>query len=73
MTEAFTYQVSDLDHFVTDTGYAYADADDIDELAIQLEGLLLSEQPGLNNMGLVLVIGDAKGKPLHFRPLGVIH
>ena len=73
MTEAFTYQISDLDHFVTDTGYAYAEADDIGELAVQLGDILLSEQPALNNMGLVLVIGDADGKPLHFRPLGVIH
>ena len=73
MTEAFTYQISDLDHFVTDAGYAYADTDDVDELAVQIENALLSEQPGLSNQGLVLVIGDSAGKPLHFRPLGVIH
>jgi hypothetical protein len=73
MTEPFTYQISDLDQIVTDAGYAYAELDDIEELAEQLEDMLLAEHPSLNNMGLVLVIGDASGAPLHFRPLGVIH
>jgi hypothetical protein len=73
MTEPFTYQISDLDQIVTDAGYAYAESDDVEELAAQLEDMLLSEHPSLNNMGLVLVIGDAAGTPLHMRPLGMIH
>ena len=73
VTEAFTFQVSDFDHFVTDAGYAYSEADDIDELAVQIESALLSEHPGLNNQGLVLVISDAAGRPLHLRPLGNIY
>jgi len=73
MSEPFTYQISDLDQVVTDAGYAYAEFGDVEELAEQLEQMLLSEHPALNNMGLVLVIGDAAGKPLLIRPLGVIH
>jgi len=73
MSEPFTYQISDLDQVVTDAGYAYADFGDVEELAEQLQDMLLSEHPSLNNMGLVLVLGDADGKPLLMRPLGVIH
>lgn len=73
MSEPFTYQISDLDQVVTDAGYAYAELDDIEELAEQIEDMLLTEHPSLNNMGLVLVIGDALGKPLLIRPLGVVH
>jgi hypothetical protein len=73
MSEAFTYQVSDLDTFVSEPRYAYADIEDIEELAVELEYSLLSEQPFLDNSGLVLVIGDAGGMPLHFHPIGKIH
>jgi hypothetical protein len=73
MSEPFTYQISDLDQVVTDAGYAYAELDDVEELAEQLEEMLLTEHPSLNHMGLVLVIGDAAGKPLLMRPLGVVH
>jgi hypothetical protein len=71
--EAFTYQISDLDQIVTDAGYAYANPDDVEELAAEIEDMLLSEHPSLNHMGLVLVIGDSTGTPLHIRPLGVVH
>jgi hypothetical protein len=73
MSEPLTYQISDLDQIVTDAGYAYSELGDIEEVAEQLQEMLLSEHPALNNMGLVLVIGDAAGKPLLMRPLGVIH
>jgi len=73
MSEPFTYQISDLDQIVTDAGYAYTELGDIEEVAEQLQEMLLSEHPALNNMGLVLVIGDAAGKPLLMRPLGAIH
>jgi hypothetical protein len=73
MSEPFTYQISDLDQIVTDAGYAYTELGDIEEVAEQLQEMLLTEHPALNNMGLVLVIGDAAGKPLLMRPLGVIH
>jgi len=73
MNEPFTYQISDLDEVVTDAGYAYAELGDVEELAEQLKDMLLSEHPALNNMGLVLVIGDSAGKPLLICPLGVIH
>jgi hypothetical protein len=73
MSEPFTYQISDLDQIVTDAAYAYAEFGDVEELAEQLQQMLLSEHPSLNNMGLVLVIGDAAGKPLLIRPLGVVH
>ena len=73
MNEPFTYQISDLDQVVTDAGYAYAEFGDVEELAEELEQMLLSEHPSLNNIGLVLVIGDAAGKLLLMRPLGVIH
>jgi hypothetical protein len=73
MSEPFTYQISDLDQIVTDAGYAYTELGDIEEVAEQLQDMLLSEHPALNNMGLVLVIGDAAGKPLLMRPLGAIH
>ena len=73
MSEPFTYQISDLDQIVTDAGYAYADLGDVEEVAEQLQEMLLSEHPALANMGLVLVIGDAAGKPLLMRPLGAIH
>ena len=73
MSEPFTYQISDLDQIVTDAGYAYTELGDIEEVAEQLQEMLLTEHPALNNMGLVLVIGDALGKPLLIRPLGVVH
>jgi hypothetical protein len=73
MSEPFTYQISDLDQIVTDAGYAYAEFGNVEKLAGQIGQMLLSEHPSLNNMGLVLVIGDAAGKPLLIRPLGVIH
>jgi len=73
MSEPFTYQISDLDQIVTDAGYAYTELGDIEEVAEQLQEMLLSEHPALNNMGLVLVIGDSAGKPLLMRPLGVVH
>jgi hypothetical protein len=73
MSEQFTYQISDLDHIVTDAGYAYTELGDIEEVAEQLQAMLLTEHPALNNMGLVLVIGDSAGRPLLMRPLGVIH
>jgi hypothetical protein len=73
MSEPFTYQISDLDQIVTDASYVYAGFGGVEELAEQLEQMLLSEHPSLNNMGLVLVIGDAAGKPLLIRPLGAIH
>ena len=73
MSEPFTYQISDLDQIVTDAGYAYTELGDIEEVAEQLQEMLLTEHPALNNMGLALVIGDAAGKPLLMRPLGVIH
>ena len=69
----FTYQISDLDQIVTDAGYAYGEGGDIEEVAEQLQEMLLTEHPALNNMGLVLVIGDSAGKPLLMRPLGVVH
>jgi hypothetical protein len=73
MSEPFTYQISDLDQIVTDAGYAYTELGDVEEIAEQLQEMLLTEHPALNNMGLVLVIGDSAGKPLLMRPLGVIH
>ena len=73
MSEPLTYQISDLDQIVTDAGYAYSELGDIEEVAEQLQEMLLTQHPALNNMGLVLVIGDAAGKPLLMRPLGVIH
>jgi hypothetical protein len=73
MSEPFTYQISDLDQIVTDAGYAYTELGDIEEVAEQLQEMLLSEHPALSNMGLVLVIGDAAGRPLLMRPLGAIH
>lgn len=71
--EAFTYQVSDLDKIVTSAGYARCRSGDVTELAVELEKLILSEHPALENQGLVIVICDAAGKALHFRPLGTIH
>lgn len=52
MSEPFTYQISDLDQIVTDAGYAYTELGDIEEVAEQLQEMLLSEHPALNNMGL---------------------
>lgn len=73
MGETFTYQISDLDGFVSEPLYAYAEIEDPVELAEILEDSLLLEQPALNNSGFVLVIADAVGSPLLFRPLGRIH
>lgn len=72
MVEAFTYQVSDLDKFVTEVRYAYAEAD-VEDFAAELVEDLLSEQPALSESGLVLVVGNAVGKPLYYRPLGTVH
>ena len=72
MFEMFSYQVSDLDSFVTEVRYARANTDAAG-FAAELGNSLLSEQPSLGDSGLVLVVGDAVGTPLHFRPLGTIH
>jgi len=73
MTETFTYQISDLDRTVTDSGLAQCERGDVLELAEELEDMLLTEEPAITNRGLVLVICDASGSPVHFRPLGTIH
>jgi hypothetical protein len=73
MNEPFTYQVSDLDQVVSNAGYAYCPTGDVEELALELEKMILRKQPVLKDKGLVIVICDAAGSPLHFRPLGTIH
>jgi hypothetical protein len=73
MDGAFTFEISDLDQIVTNSGYAHCRSGDVAELAAELETMILSEHPALDNKGLVIVISDANGSPLHFRPLGTIH
>lgn len=70
---AFTYQLSDLDTFVSEAHYGFTEIDDIEEIAEQLEFRLLADEPSLGDSGLVLVIADTGGSPLHMRPLGRIH
>jgi hypothetical protein len=49
--EAFTFQISDLDRVVTNSGYARCRSGDVAELAADLETMILSEDPALDNKG----------------------